>query len=148
MLTFIFFLTNFNIWRNMQFHSMNALHIWEKKKIDSLGKHKRKICRSKQICISGKYISQLMRLWYLLRRRPTKAPASLCICAVCQSLRCSHTWTMEVDSPTKNQTAPLDGCACVFEDWIYGWQKVPKLHELAPIMACMGWWKVGLVGRM
>ena len=25
--------------------------------------------------------------------------------------------------------APLNGCTCVFEEWIYGGQKVPKSHE-------------------
>ena len=27
--------------------------------------------------------------------------------------------------------APLNGCACAFEEWIYGGQKVPKSHEWA-----------------
>ena len=46
-------------------------------------------------------MSQLMRLWYLSHRRPAKAKASLRIRAVSvqsrQSLRCLHTWSMEVD---------------------------------------------------
>ena len=52
-----------------------------------------------------------------------------------QSLRCSHTWTMEVKKGlTKiRHLASLDGCSCVFEEWIYGGQKVPKSHELAQI---------------
>ena len=38
-----------------------------------------------------------MRLWHLSHRRPAKAQVSLSIRVVCQSLRCSHTWSMEVD---------------------------------------------------
>ena len=36
-----------------------------------------------------------------------------------QTLRCSHTWSMEVDegSDQKWHLAPLDGCACVFEEF-------------------------------
>ena len=44
-----------------------------------------------------------------------------------QSLRCSHTWSMEVDEGSYQKSrhlAPLDGCACVFEEWVYGGQKV------------------------
>ena len=36
-------------------------------------------------------------------------------------LRCSHTWSMEVD----RHLAPLDGCACAFEERVYGGWKVP-----------------------
>ena len=36
-----------------------------------------------------KKLSQLMRLWYLSHMQPVKYPS--------QSLRCSHTWRMEVD---------------------------------------------------
>ena len=35
-----------------------------------------------------------------------------------QSLRCSYTWSMDW------HIAPLDGCACAFEEWVYGGQKV------------------------
>ena len=43
-------------------------------------------------------LSQLMRLWYLSHRRSAKAQASLRIRAQShQSLRCSHTWSIEVD---------------------------------------------------
>ena len=35
--------------------------------------------------------------------------------------------------PKIRHLAPLDGCACVFEEWIYGGQKMPKSHELARI---------------
>ena len=39
---------------------------------------------------------------------------------------------VEEGSDQKNRhLAPLDDCACVFEEWIYRGQKVPKSHELA-----------------
>ena len=62
-----------------------------------------------------------MRLWYLSHRWPAKAQA---------------TRNMEVDEgsdqrPKIRHLAPLDGWACVFEEWVYGEQKVPKSHELA-----------------
>ena len=43
-----------------------------------------------------------------------------------QSLCCSHTWSMEVDEGSdQKHLASLDGCACAFEKWVYGGQKVP-----------------------
>ena len=36
--------------------------------------------------------------------------------------------------------APLDGCACVFEEWIYRGQEVPKSRELAYFW--FGYWGV------
>ena len=45
-----------------------------------------------------------------------------------QSLRCSHTWSMEVDEGSNQKSdnlAPLNGCACVFKEWVYGGRKVP-----------------------
>ena len=60
-------------------------------------------------------MSQLMRFWYLSHRRPAKAQARV-------RLKIRH-------------LAPLDGCACVFEECIYRGQKVPKSHELAQIIA-------------
>ena len=44
-----------------------------------------------------------------------------------QSLRCSHTWSMEVNEGSDQNIrhlAPLDGCACAFEEWVYGGRKV------------------------
>ena len=41
---------------------------------------------------------------------------------------------MEVDEGSDQKSdimPPLDCCACVFEERIYGGQKVPKSHELA-----------------
>ena len=64
-----------------------------------------------------KYLSQLMRLWYLSHRQPAKAQASLRIHTV--SPEPSLFARMEVDQkgPTKNQTStPQDGCACTFEE--------------------------------
>ena len=43
-----------------------------------------------------------------------------------QSLRCSLTWSMEVRQrvrPKIRCLAPFDGCACTFEEWVYGGQK-------------------------
>ena len=54
-----------------------------------------------------------------------------------QSLRCSHTWSMEVDEgyqPKIRHLAPLDGCKCVFEEWVYGGWKVPLSHEMAQML--------------
>ena len=51
-------------------------------------------------------MSQVMKLLllYLSHRRPAKAQASLRIRAVCQSIRCSHTWSMEVDKGSDQKT--------------------------------------------
>ena len=51
------------------------------------------------LLVSGrKTMGQLMRLWYLSHKRPAKAQTSLRIPAQSrQSLRCSHTWSMEVE---------------------------------------------------
>ena len=59
-------------------------------------------------------MSKLMRLWYLSHRRPAKAQASLCILRASaqsrQGLRCSHTWSMEVDEGSdQNQTSSPTG---------------------------------------
>ena len=53
------------------------------------------------------YLSQLMRLWYLSHRRSWKYGSWQ---RVRQKIR---------------HLAPLDGCACVFEEWVYGGWKVP-----------------------
>ena len=89
------------------------------------------------------YMSQLMRFWYLSHRQPAKAQASLRIRAV--SPEPSLFAHMNYGSRRRvrqkiRYLAPLDGCACVFEEWIYGGQKVPKSHELVHISmwACAG----------
>ena len=79
----------------------------------------------------------IMRLWYLSHRRPAKAQASLRIRAV--SPEPSLFAHMKYGSrrrvrPKFRHLAPLDGCACAFEEGVYGGQKVPKSHELAPLM--------------
>ena len=53
-------------------------------------------------------MSQLMRLWYLSHRRPAKAQRSCAFAQSRQSLRCSHTWSIEVDegSDQKSDTSP------------------------------------------
>ena len=57
-----------------------------------------------------------MRLWYLSHRRPAKSQARQrrsCASALSrQSLRCSHTWSMEVDQGSDQKIrhlAPLNG---------------------------------------
>ena len=86
------------------------------------------------------HLSQHMRLWHLSNMRPEKAQASLRIRAV--SPEPSLFAHMNYGSRRRvrqkiRHLAPLDGCACVFEELIYGGQKVPKSHELAPLcLAC------------
>ena len=66
-------------------------------------------------------MSQLMRLWYLSNRRPAKAQTSLRISAVSPEpslfthMKYGRVWHL----------APLDGCTCAFEEWIYRGRKVP-----------------------
>ena len=73
-------------------------------------------------------MSQLMRLWYLLHRRPAKAQASLHIRAVSQepSLFAHIKYgSRRRVRPKIRDLAPLDGCAYAFEKWVYGGRKVP-----------------------
>ena len=69
-------------------------------------------------CVSAD-MSHFMRLWYLPHRRPAKAQASLRIHAVLpEPLLFAH---MKYGSRRKVQPnikhlAPLDNCACVFEE--------------------------------
>ena len=85
-----------------------------------------------------------MWLWYLSHRRPAKAQTSLRIRAVSpEPLLFAH---MNYGSrrrvrPKIRHLAPLDDWACVFEEWIYGGQKVPKSHELAHL------WSVWVYGN-
>ena len=73
-------------------------------------------------CNCMEYIlSQLMRFWYLSYRWPAKAQASLHIRAV--SPEPSLFTHMKYGSrrrvqPKIRQLAPLDGCACTFEEWL------------------------------
>ena len=73
-------------------------------------------------------LSNPMRLWYLSHRRPVKAQASLRGCAV--STEPSLFAHMKYGSgrrvrPKIRHLAQLDGCACAFEEWVYGGRKVP-----------------------
>ena len=99
------------------------------------------VCRSNHVDCHGyigaahcmktlwKYMSQLMRLWYLSHtRRPAKAQASLRICAV--SLEPSLVAHIKYGSrrrirPKIRHLAPSDGCACAFDERVYGGRKVP-----------------------
>ena len=75
-----------------------------------------------------KQMSQLMRLWYLSYRRPAKAQASLRIRAVSPEpslfahMKYGSRWRVR---PNIRHLAPLDGCACAFEEWVNGGRKVP-----------------------
>ena len=87
-------------------------------------------------------MSQLMRLWYLSHRRPAKAQASLRIRAVSPepSLFAHIKYgSRQMVWPKLRHLAPLDGCACTFEEWVYGGRKVPYAHAMAQIMflTCM-----------
>ena len=69
-----------------------------------------------------------MRLWYLWHRQPAKALASLHNHAV--SPEPSLFAHMRYGSkrrvqPKIRHLAPLDGCTCTFEEWVYGGRKVP-----------------------
>ena len=71
-------------------------------------------------------MSHLMRLWYLSHWRPAKAQASLRIRAV--STEPSLFAHMKYGSRRRDRQkirhlAPVDGCACTFEEWVYrGWK--------------------------
>ena len=90
-------------------------------------------------------MSQLMRLCYLSHRRLANAQAGLRIRAV--SPEPSLFAHMKYGSrrriqPKIRHLAPLDGCAYVFEEWIYGGRKVPKSHEMAQLCSL---WRRGSV---
>ena len=69
-----------------------------------------------------------MGLWYLPHRRPAKCQASLRIRAV--SLEPSLFAHMKYGSSQRigqkiRRLASLNGCACAFDECVYGGQKVP-----------------------
>ena len=76
-------------------------------------------------------MSQLMRLWYLSHRRPANPIGDqrrlrrACASAQSrQSLRCSHTWSMEVNEgsrPNIRHLAPLDWLR--MRVWRMSWQR-------------------------
>ena len=82
-------------------------------------------------------MSQLIRLCYLSHRRPAKAQASLCIRTVSPEpslfahMKYGSRWRVW---PKIRHLAPLNGCTCMFEKWVYGGRKVPLSHELAQIL--------------
>ena len=73
-------------------------------------------------------MSQLMNNWYLSHRQPAKAQASLRIRAISpEALLFAHIkYGRRI-----GHLALLDGCACAFEEWVYGGRKVPKSHDMA-----------------
>ena len=74
------------------------------------------------------HLNQCMRLWYLSHRRPAKDQASLRIRAVLPepSLFANIKYgSRRMVQPKIRHLAPLDGCACVFEEWVYRGRKVP-----------------------
>ena len=76
-------------------------------------------------------MSQLMRLWYLSHRRPAMAQASLCMCTVSpQPLLQVMKYGSRQVQPKIRHLAALDGCAYMFEEWVYGRQKVPWSHDM------------------
>ena len=80
------------------------------------------------------YLSQHMRLWYLSHRRPAKAQTSLRIRAVSSEpslfTHMKYGSRQRVRQKTRH-LSPLDGCACAFEERVYGVRNVPESHELA-----------------
>ena len=84
-----------------------------------------------------------MRFWYLSHRRPAKDQASLRIRPV--SPEPSLLAQMKYGSrrkvrPKIRHLAPLDGCACAFEKWVYGGRK-------SAIISCDGSFLLGLLSR-
>ena len=73
--------------------------------------------------LKSQSMSQLMRLWYLSHRRTVKAQARLHILAVSPEpslfAHLKHGSRRRV-WPKIRHVAPVDCCACVFEDWVYG----------------------------
>ena len=93
---------------------------------------KRHKTKTKSSSLSSFYqkdkMSQCMRLWYLSHRRPAKAQASLRICAVSpEPLLFAHLKNGNRRRARRKirHLAPTDGCACTFEEWVYGGRKVP-----------------------
>ena len=88
-----------------------------------------KLKEDKASCLhTFQYLSQLMWLWYLSHRWPAKAQTSLRICEISPEpslfahLKYGSRWRVR---PKIKHLAPLYGCACTFEERVYGGQKVP-----------------------
>ena len=73
-------------------------------------------------------MSQLIRFWYLSHRRPAKDQASLRTRAVSPEpslfahMQYGSRWRVR---PKLGLLSPLNGCACAFEECVYGGRKVP-----------------------
>ena len=67
-------------------------------------------------------VSHLMRLWYLSRRRPAKAQAISQEPSLFARMKYGSRQRVR---PKIRHLAPLDGCSCLFEEWVYGGRKVP-----------------------
>ena len=68
-------------------------------------------------------------------RRPSKAQASIRAVSPEPSLFAHMKYgSWRRVRPKIRHLALLDGCACVFKEWVYGGQKVPWSHELAQLM--------------
>ena len=78
--------------------------------------HWRQMCYS-NIHYGYDYMSQLMRLWYLLHRRPARPEPSL-------FAHMNYGNRRRIRLKIRH-LAPLDGRACAFEEWVYGGRKVP-----------------------
>ena len=95
-----------------------------------------------------KQMSQLMRLWYLSHRWPTKAQVSPGIRAV--SPEPSLFAHMKYGSrrrgwPKIRHLTQLDGCACTFEEWVYGgglrlWHFSSPLNSFFKCACAAIWW--------
>ena len=95
----------------------------------------------KKFCYFEEDCSKMIDIWAsswdfgtLSHRRLAKAQASLRIRAVLPepSLFAHMKYgNRRRVRPKIRHLAPLDGCACAFEEWVYGGRKVPKSHELA-----------------
>ena len=77
-----------------------------------------------------------MRLWYLSHRRPEKSRASLRIRAVSPDpllfthMKYGSRWSAW---PKIRYLAPLDGCTCMFEEWV---REDEKCHNLVTRINC------------
>ena len=71
-------------------------------------------------------LSQLMRSWYLSHRRPAKAQ----VVSPEPSLF-AHMKYKSGRRVRPNLIASLGGCACAFEQWVYGGRQVPSSHDMA-----------------
>ena len=68
-----------------------------------------------------------MRLWYLSHGRQRRLRWACASAQSRQSLHCSHTRSRQRVWPKIRHLAPLDGCAWVFEEWVY---EDEKYHDL------------------